>query len=146
MKEVDIKELSPRTIELLGLTPESTKKSLGAAEFLPEEIYHPGLEESLALIVDDEVGKKFKKTEKQRELLSLMNTHFCTLAYGGSRSGKTTAIIRNMILRGTKIGSRHLVVRFRFNHAKTSLMGEFGTVDLVFKMCFPGLDFKVNHI
>ncbi len=71
-----------------------------------------------------------------------MNHHRITLAYGGSRSGKTTVKIRNMVLRGSKIGSRHLAVRYRFNHAKTSLM--YDTIPKVFKMCFPGLRFKEN--
>lgn len=84
----------------------------------------------------------FKKIEKQRELLQLANHHHITLAYGGSRSGKTTAFIRNMILRGSKFGSRHLAVRYRFNHAKTSLM--YDTIPKVFKMCFPGMRFKEN--
>ncbi len=74
----------------------------------------------------------FKKTAKQRELLQLMNHHKLVLAYGGSRSGKTTAKIRNMIIRGSKVGSRHLAVRYRFNHAKTSLM--YDTIPKVFKM------------
>lgn len=87
--------------------------------------------------------KKFVKTEKQRELIDLMNHHWCTLSYGGSRSGKTTAKIRNMIIRGSKVGSRHLVARWRFNHAKTSLMHD--TIPKVFRMCFPNLRYKPNN-
>ncbi len=87
-------------------------------------------------------AKRFKKTPKQRELLELMNHNHITLGYGGSRSGKTTAKIRNMILRGTKIGSRHLAARFRFNHAKVSLMHD--TIPKVFKMCFPGMKYGIN--
>jgi len=41
---------------------------------------------------------------------------------GGSRSGKTTVTIEEMICRAIRYpGSRHLCARLRFNHAKTSL-------------------------
>lgn len=44
------------------------------------------------------------------------------LFYGGSRSGKTAIIIAIILLRAYFFpGSRHLIARFRFNHAKTSL-------------------------
>lgn len=86
---------------------------------------------------------KFVKTEKQVALQDLLNDHQVTLAYGGSRSGKTTSIIRQMILRGCMKGSRHLVARWRFNHAKTSLM--YDTIPKVFKMCFPGLQYNENR-
>lgn len=86
------------------------------------------------------IQKPFKKNPKQVALIDLMNKHSMVLAYGGSRSSKTTAIIRNMILRGCKVGSRHLAVRWRFNHAKTSLMHD--TIPKVFRMCFPGLQYK----
>lgn len=57
-------------------------------------------------------------------------------------SGKTTITIRNIILRAIKKPSRHLVGRFRFNHAKTSLW--YDTIPKVLKMSFPGLECKFN--
>lgn len=79
----------------------------------------------------------FVKTEKQVQACRLMNAHAYTLLYGGSRSAKTSIIIRNIFLRALKASSRHLIVRFRFNHAKTSLW--YDTIPKVLKMCFPGL-------
>lgn len=90
----------------------------------------------------EQQAKKFIKTAKQRELIDTMNQHHYSLAYGGSRSGKTTGIVRNMILRGIHHPSRHLIVRHRFNHAKTSLM--YDTIPKVFGMCFPGLKYDEN--
>ena len=44
------------------------------------------------------------------------------LLYGGSRSGKSYIIIYAIIVRALKsAGSRHALLRFRFNHAKQSL-------------------------
>lgn len=85
---------------------------------------------------------KFVKTPKQREALALANAHRHTLLFGGARSGKTTIFVRNVFLRAVKKPSRHLMVRFRFNHARTSLGHE--TVPKVLELCFPGLDVKYN--
>lgn len=44
------------------------------------------------------------------------------LLYGGSRSGKTAILVFSIFVRAYFFpGSRHLIARFRFNHAKTSL-------------------------
>jgi phage terminase large subunit len=44
------------------------------------------------------------------------------LLVGGSRSGKTTVIIEEVLCRAVRYpGSRHLIARLRFNHAKSSL-------------------------
>lgn len=84
----------------------------------------------------------FIKTEKQKLACAVLNAHMHSMLYGGSRSGKTTIIIRNIFLRAIKTPSRHLVGRFRFNHAKTSLW--YDTIPKVLKMCFPGLEVKYN--
>lgn len=88
-----------------------------------------------------EIGS-FVKTEKQIEACSLLNKHENILLTGGSRSGKTTIAIRNIILRAMKRKSRHLICRFRFNHAKTSLW--YDTIPKVLRLCFPGLAYKEN--
>lgn len=60
------------------------------------------------------------------------------LLAGGSRSGKSLIIIRQIIIRALKeAGSRHLVVRHAFNHAKQSLWHD--TIPKCLEMCFPGL-------
>jgi hypothetical protein len=80
-----------------------------------------------------------KYTQKQLEagLLLSEGPKYCLL-YGGSRSGKSFIIIHNIILRALKEpGSRHLIVRFAFNHAKQSLWHD--TIPKVMKLCFNGV-------
>lgn len=84
----------------------------------------------------------FKKTPKQVEACEALNNHTHTLLFGGSRSGKTTIIVRNIILRALKKPSRHLIARFRFNHAKASLW--YDTIPKVLRMCFPGVRYTEN--
>jgi hypothetical protein len=64
----------------------------------------------------------FTKTPKQREAVDLLGgqaRHI--LLYGGSRSGKSLILLYAMVVRALKRKSRHLVLRFRFNHCKTSI-------------------------
>lgn len=57
---------------------------------------------------------------------------------GGSRSGKTFLLVRALIQRAINApGSRHVIFRFRFNHAKTSIWAD--TMPKVLKLCFPTL-------
>ena len=84
----------------------------------------------------------FEKTEKQAEACRLLNAHRHTMLYGGARSGKTFITVRNVILRAVKRPSKHLITRFRFSHAKTSLGKE--TIPAVLSTCFPGLDVEEN--
>ena len=90
--------------------------------------------------------KKFRKTERQREATQKMIDHEHALLFGGSRAGKTFIIIRNIVHRAIKKESRHLVVRFRFNHVKTSII--YDTFPKVMKICFPdmkeGVHWKLN--
>lgn len=79
----------------------------------------------------------YKKTEKQAELTALQCSVIFAMAYGGSRSGKTFQILRNMIIRACKCKSRHLVARFRFNHVKQSVVMD--TLPKVLELCFPRL-------
>ena len=45
------------------------------------------------------------------------------MLFGGSRSGKTFLLVRNVVLRGLKApGSRHGVFRFRYNALKSSII------------------------
>lgn len=82
----------------------------------------------------------FIKTTKQREAIDLMASDpKYTLLYGGSRSGKSFIIIYAITHRALKeAGSRHLIVRFAFNHAKQSLWHD--TIPKVLKLCFPGVN------
>lgn len=85
-----------------------------------------------------------KYTIKQIEAAGLMSgaAKYCLL-YGGSRSGKSFIIICAIILRALKApGSRHLIVRFAFNHAKQSLW--YDTIPKVLELCFPGVNPSLN--
>lgn len=84
----------------------------------------------------------FAKTEKQQQQLELVSTHLHTMAYGGSRSGKSFALVYAVIVRALLHPSRHLIVRFRFNHAKTSLW--YDTIPKVFALAFPNLPYRLN--
>lgn len=65
----------------------------------------------------------YQPTEKQAQAWKLLREgprH--VLLVGGSRSGKTTLIVEEVLCRALKYpGSRHLIARLRFAHAKTSL-------------------------
>jgi len=66
-----------------------------------------------------------------------------TLFVGGGRSTKTFFIIRMLVGRAIRHpGSRHLIVRFRFNHVKSSIM--LDTFPKVMKLCFPRVGYSLN--
>ena len=85
-----------------------------------------------------------KLTAKQQEAMRLLSgpqTH--TLLVGGSRSGKTFLKVRAMCVRAIAApGSRHAILRFRFNAAKQSIAMD--TFPKVMKLCFPDVPFKWN--
>lgn len=88
--------------------------------------------------------KEFELTAKQKEALDKASSEAVhVMFFGGSRSGKTFLHVRNIVLRGLKApGSRHLIVRFRFNHIKSSII--FGTFPDVMKKAFPKVPWKLN--
>jgi phage terminase large subunit-like protein len=62
---------------------------------------------------------------------------------GGSRSGKTFLITRNIVMRALKAPkSRHAALRFRFNAIKSSLV--FDTFPKVMDLAFPGVKFNLS--
>lgn len=82
----------------------------------------------------------FSFTPKQREALDGILSSACThlMLFGGGRSGKTFLHVRNIVMRALKApGSRHLIVRFRFNHVKQSII--LDTFPKVMALCFPDL-------
>jgi phage terminase large subunit-like protein len=85
----------------------------------------------------------FVKTEKQviaTQLQASKATHI--MLYGGSRSGKTFLSLRNLIIRALKCKSRHVVLRLRFNHVKTSIWHD--TLPKVLGLCFSEILVKWN--
>lgn len=65
------------------------------------------------------------------------------MLFGGSRSGKTFLLVRNLVFRALKApGSRHAIFRFRYNHLKASVV--LDTFPKVMRICFPGVDWKMH--
>ena len=74
-------------------------------------------------------------------LLQSPATH--VLLYGGSRSGKTALFIRALLIRALKApGSRHAVLRFRFNACKASVV--YDTYPKVLGLMLPTVDASVS--
>lgn len=65
------------------------------------------------------------------------------LGEGGSRSGKTVLMVRNVVVRALKApGSRHAIFRYRFSHVKESIGME--TLPWVMRHCFPEVRAQIN--
>jgi phage terminase large subunit len=88
--------------------------------------------------------ESFKPTAKQREALRLVGsdaTH--CMAFGGSRSGKTFGYVRAIVVRALAApGSRHAVLRFRFNAVKASVV--LDTFPKVMSLCFPDVPYSMD--
>ncbi len=86
----------------------------------------------------------FVLTAKQQEaqhVIAGLATHI--LLEGGGRSGKTALHIRNVIMRALKApGSRHAVLRFRFNHCKQSIV--LDTFPKVMQLAYEGVQCHIN--
>lgn len=66
-----------------------------------------------------------------------------TMLYGGSRSGKTFLLCRAVAIRAMRFpGSRHVILRFRFNHVRTSV--GLDTFPTMMRKCFPGVSYELN--
>lgn len=82
-----------------------------------------------------------KKQEEAQAILAGDATH-CML-FGGSRSGKTFLLTRNVCFRALKApNSRHAALRFRFNAIKSSIVMD--TFPKVMKLAFPGVEYHLN--
>src|SRR2546428_795519 len=80
---------------------------------------------------------KFKLTTIQQTANKLFKTKAKEfLLVGGSRSGKSFIILHKQLDMAVKHpGSRHLIARYRFNHAKNSIW--LDTLKKVTKLCYP---------
>lgn len=79
-------------------------------------------------------------TEKQMEARKILSSDTIThvLLEGGSRSGKTFLAVRQIVARALKApGSRHVILRHRFNACKTAVA--LDTYPKVLSTCFPGV-------
>jgi len=81
-----------------------------------------------------------KQQEAQR-MLAGNATHL--MLFGGSRSGKTYLLTRNIVVRALKApGSRHTILRYRFNHVRASVV--LDTFPAVMRNEFPGVDHSID--
>lgn len=86
----------------------------------------------------------FKLTPKQQEAQAVLASdakHI--MLFGGSRSGKTFLLVRNVILRALKApNSRHAIFRYRFNALRSAIIED--TFPKVLRIAFPGVSAKVD--
>jgi phage terminase large subunit-like protein len=76
------------------------------------------------------------KQQEAQHIIAGPATH--VMLFGGSRSGKTFLHVRNTVMRALKAPkSRHVILRFRFNHVKTSIIHD--TFPKVMSLAFPGV-------
>lgn len=81
-----------------------------------------------------------RQTEAQ-EILAGDATHI--MLFGGSRSGKTFLLTRNVVTRALKAPkSRHAILRFRFNHVKASIV--LDTFPKVMELAYPGIRYHMD--
>ncbi len=89
------------------------------------------------------MGTTFRKTARQVDAVDLLASDAeHVMLYGGSRSGKTFILLRSMVVRALRIPSRHLVTRYRFNHAKQSIW--YDTFPKMMQLCFPDVKYVDN--
>ena len=85
-----------------------------------------------------------KLTARQQEAQKILAgdaTHI--MLFGGSRSGKTFLLVRNVCMRALKApGSRHAIMRFRFNAVKSSVVMD--TFPKVMRLAFPGVPYRLS--
>ena len=86
----------------------------------------------------------FKLNARQvlaNDVLAGIATHL--MLFGGSRSGKTFLLVRNVVMRALKApGSRHVILRFRFNAVKQSVIMD--TFPKVMRIAFTGVKWELN--
>jgi hypothetical protein len=85
----------------------------------------------------------FKFTDRQIEARRELSKFSYFMLFGGSRSGKTFLAVYAVLIRALKSkGSRHVILRFRFNAIKASII--FDTFPKVMKICFPGVKYELS--
>ena len=80
---------------------------------------------------------QLKLTAKQKQAQTLLQSQRHTLLVGGSRSGKTTLLVREIAGRAVRArNSRHAILRLHANAARAAIA--LDTLPKVFGLCFPG--------
>jgi len=87
---------------------------------------------------------EFKLTQKQVEANEVIKSDaLYILLYGGARSAKTFLLILHIVYRAFAApGSRHAILRFRFNHIRASVIND--TFPKVMELCFPGCPYHLD--
>lgn len=87
---------------------------------------------------------EFKLNPKQQEAMHVLaGLATYIMLFGGSRSGKTFLLVRAVVMRALKAAnSRHVVLRFRFNAVKASVVMD--TFPKVMQLVFPGVAYRIN--
>lgn len=85
---------------------------------------------------------EFLKTSRQREAIETLKQFIYAALYGGSRSGKTFIIIYAILVRASKVKSKHVTVRKTFNSAKRFIWND--TLPKVLSICFPNVPVHWN--
>jgi len=85
--------------------------------------------------------KLTRRQEEAQAVLAGEATHL--MLFGGSRSGKTFLLTRNVVMRALKApNSRHAILRFRFNAVKASVIMD--TFPKVMRLAFPGVKYSIS--
>jgi hypothetical protein len=88
----------------------------------------------------------FSLTAKQTEAQDVLASDAMhSMLFGGSRSGKTFLLVRNIVMRALKApGSRHVILRFRFNAVLNSVVSD--TFPKVMRIAFPGVPYRIDKM
>lgn len=94
--------------------------------------------------MDAPENKKFKKTAAQVQAVKLLTGDALhTLLFGGSRSGKTFIIVRQIIIRALQEpNSRHCILRKHFASVNKAIICD--TFPTVMSVCFPQVPYTIN--
>jgi phage terminase large subunit-like protein len=82
------------------------------------------------------------RQQAAQEVIAGDATHI--MLFGGSRSGKTFLLTRNVVMRALKApNSRHAIFRFRYNHLKASVV--LDTFPKVMRAAYPGVAWDMHQ-
>jgi phage terminase large subunit-like protein len=88
--------------------------------------------------------RPFDLTQRQKQAQKVLaGDALHNMLFGGSRSGKTFLLTRNVVMRALKApNSRHAIFRFRYNHLKASVV--LDTFPKVMRIAFPGVEYEMH--
>ena len=121
---------TPETIERLKLLRQLKAQQLSTEQQHAAEKIAAYAESTPGLVLTE---------DQQRADVILTGPQRHTLLVGGSRSGKTTLLVRGIGIRALRApNSRHAILRFRANAARGSIA--LDTLPKVFRLCWPQVE------